>query len=305
MLKLDNNTGLLVNSYLWNYSEVLIDEAVKTPEVLEYNYEEEIDYGELTERVHELEEKYGVNIFIGANCKNQFESGYVGTVCETDWLIEEALDEIEEGLEVFPEDMFREIVYNYCPGINLYLVGSLTSDEFGNVSEAAGITTTVENYLMFAIDIYQYEITETFVHEMIHVIDRKLEGMGVIDDVDERWEKFNPKGFEYDYSYLYYDSGRYNEEYTSYGEEYLSSGDPECVYFFEDYGKTFHTEDRATIFERLIMEEDFDCLTSSHILGKVGEYITCLKENLECFNSENCGILEERYNYYLEKAGEK
>ena len=187
---------------------------------------------------------------------------------------------MDKALAIYPERFIQEIKNHSFININICLVGSIKSKDSDGIL-ANGVTVLNWGYECIAVDITGKDIANTLIHEMSHVIDEKLERCGVLNDLDDKWMACNPKDFEYYNSYVGYEK---NYKNTSYDNDYWLNDDPETVYFFDDYSKTYVKEDRARLLEHF---NDFkvidDCYKSSHIRAKLEAYFECLKNTFSSF----------------------
>jgi hypothetical protein len=146
---------------------------------------------------------------------------------------------------------------------------------------------------MVALDITLWGTRETLLHEMSHVIDNKFGNDGLIDDLNEKWAECNPPGFDYYYNYFDYEG---DTENTSLAEEYWVDWNPEIVYFYDDYAKTYPGEDRARVMEHFTDWDTLeDCYSSSHLQKKIGVYLDFLEAHFESCQDGNY-LWRELYN---------
>ena len=285
--------------YLWDYAAGTgssCNAATKTA----YAMDEEVDYGEATQRAKQMEETYGIQIVLGANVKDQLPD-YDAEVCEDTSLMMSAMDDIEEAFGIYPTGFIDELTEGCFISITIYLTGTLTTkDEELYISQAGAVTSTTWGYQMMAIDMNESDIRSTIVHELCHVIDNKLEQSGVTSELNEAWSAYNPEGYSYYDSYIGYEE---DYEYTSYDEAYFTSGDAETVYFYDDYSKTYVGEDRARLMEHFTEWEYLeDCYNSSHIQGKIGVFLTYLYDNFASIRNADSFEWQETYDRLISEG---
>lgn len=295
----DYNGGKFQDILLWNYGNAEAEEIEDAIGIQEVELYQEVDYGELTEKADLLEEKYGIQIIMGANVKNQFPN-YIAEVVEDEDLINDALDRIDAALSVYPDGFIEELQQKWITSINFYLAGTLTSEDSETYLETAGgVASGNAGYQMIALNIETASI-ETILHEMSHVIDNRLSDMGVLYELEEQWAACNPEGFDYYYNYMEYGG---DVENTSSSGAYWSSMDYDSVYFYTEYSKTYPTEDRATLIENFYLWERIPyCYNSVHIQEKLGVYLKFLEENFESCKKDNNSLWNTLYDRLISEG---
>lgn len=211
------------------------------------------DYGDLTKKAEKLEKKYGLKIEMGVNVPTSF-ADYDAVQASDTGRISSALDSISDVLTLYPEGYFADVSDGYYRDIVLYLTGTLTPHDAGsNIEDAGGFTTESSGLAVVAFNI-DYDLGRgTIIHELTHVLDYRLEGMNEIDDA--KWNRLNPAGFDYYYSYI--DANGNSYEYTG-SDEYTPAAetDPDRIWFVDAYSKTYPMEDRARLMEYLLQNPD-------------------------------------------------
>lgn len=197
------------------------------------------------------------------------------------FIILDALDTLNEVANKFNKEFFLKFHDSDHKGLIIYLTGPLVPNENANTtSNPAGYTLSENDEYEIAIDIeYTSSLKSNLCHEIMHNIENRIE-----DSFYEEWYKYNPKGFNYEYSYR----SEGNEKYTL-GEEDINK-----VYFIDSYAKLYPTEDIARTFEYICgVEQDSKLLEYPHLYEK-GLYLKdkILKEfpsleNATVFNSLN------------------
>ena len=289
------NNGEISNLYLWNLKKGKTKKyefAAKNP--FEFS-EKKLTNDGLRRKANELEEKYGVLIYFGDDSKTDFGK-YSISKCTDRGQIETGLRSLEQALSMYPDKFFEQINFGNVKNTKIHLVGNISGYGENTVSEAAAFTVVVDSSQYVVIDITLVMQKSTLAHEFTHMIDRKLIYEGVLDE--NEWSKLNPKGFDYRNQYIdenggnSFDSitGKYTYVSALYGEGKLSD-----VYFFDDYAKTYATEDRAEMMECLMSDgyAQNSFLRCKHILEKMQKYAELIDE---CFDTSGWGttLWEER-----------
>lgn len=225
---------------------------------------EEITYDQLStslyDRVEEMSENYGLTIKIGDMCDEIYDDFEAEQVLDEE-IITESLDILEEALSIYPENFLSKLKYNKISGIEMNMMGTLTSTNSSWGSESySAFTQEEDDHIVIVFDMNQLVINNIY-HELSHVIDRKLDwdascnGDGLFSE--ETWSSLNPDDFEYQYTY-----GGFSEWTLTYDE-----------YFVDAYSMISPTEDRARILEYGMLEGSYD---SSYLQAKLDYYCDCI-----------------------------
>ncbi len=217
----------------------------------------------------------GIEILYGSQGNDFIVSDYVGAVELEPFKVFCAVDTVAELLNRYPEGMLREAWEATNSGMKIYLCGSIYGIWSGSLDQAGGLTTDVDDYIVVAIDINQ-PIDSVLYHELSHVFDRRISDMWEQVDWFAVWESVHP----FDNGYIYSYDNYYNyTKYTPDGEK-----KPGKVWFVSSYGRTFPTEDRATLMEILCLNTDVSPteLEYENILYKARLYSYILRQ---CFPS--------------------
>lgn len=199
---------------------------------------------QVREKADELEKTYGITILLSNQCA--LAASYCDMpIVTTDGAglhdevgaIEEALKWLEDVLQLYPEDFFRQ--FRNEAGERGLLV--LLVEDIDPGSNVIGVSYRMGQWYPVAVDITSGQVKNTYAHEIWHATENR------INDVDEgaldleAWEALNPAGFRYT---GYTDDYMWDTQYTYF------YGDPqEEFYFVDPYGKTKGQEDRARLME--------------------------------------------------------
>ncbi len=189
-------------------------------------------------RATELEEKYGVSIYLGPEIPDYLNVYAVSRTTNADRLMS-ALDALDDALSCYPDGFLPQLAVGRNKGLRIYLVGSIRTDDTTALESASGFATELNDYKVMVLDInYAYDWNYTVAHELSHMIDTRLELRASYDEdalySEDAWMDLHPSGFHYLDSYQDYIG---NSKYENYED-----------YFLDEYSLTFATEDRAVIF---------------------------------------------------------
>lgn len=268
----------------------LVDESIAE----NYRNQQELPLDETLSNARQmadtLEDQFGVTILLSNQCTLPL-SGCSVPIATTDQAqlpdepasIEAALTELEDVLELYPEDFFRQFQNEAGErGLLILLVEEISLDR-----STIGLTYEMGQWYPIAVDITSGYVTSVAAHEIWHATENKInaEDSGLLSD--EIWNPCNPEGYEYSY-----DDGPgyiFDVDYTFFYEQRYTN-----MYFVDAYGKTNPHEDRARIMEYIM---------TSELAGNIAE-VPALRVKLQImsdairqvFNTENwSGIHWERF----------
>lgn len=273
----DENKETITGLFLWKYAQSESEPIDLLPEKIRSEIPEEIEYGQLTDKANDLEEKYGINIIMGENVTFEFDAYDYEQVTDEEHIFR-ALEELERALDAFPEEMCTEMSADYAIGFNIYLCGTFSPKNEDNISDAGAFYIYDEGYYNLAMNIMLDNTEANVIHEMTHAIDDYFRFCGAFEHLEEAWQACNPDGFRYLESYFDYEE---EYEYTM-NDEYNS---PDDIYFLDTYSKTFPGEDRSRIFEFFGSEywEGDWLLSAEPLRRKARVLMDYCTEHLECF----------------------
>ena len=291
------NGSALIMEYSENGTSVFIydltsalrdDEVTEDIEVLCVSDDElEIKTQETAELIYNT---HGVEIIYGSEGNDFDIYDYVGVAVLDLYEIYNALNTTCEILSQFPEGMLRETYSETDKGLRLYLCGNIYGVQSGGVDMAGGVTTEIDGYIAVVLDIHD-NLWYNIPHEFSHVFDNRIAKMSDPEGTDwfALWESATPISNAYTYSY---DDYYNNFEYT------ISEGcdDPEKVWFVDGYGRTFPTEDRARLFEYMLIPETnsayIDIYDYENLVYKAKLYSYILRQCFPSCNTEEANAWE-------------
>lgn len=216
------------------------------------------------QRADKLEERYGIKIYLSAQCRDM-ATAYKGYICtdeffagDTAWelqLTDRALDNLEAGLEKYPEGFFRQFrTVTGDGGLRLCLTGEITD------GYSAAFAFATDEWYDMVFDI-RFDVAANLPHELWHCMEIFINRYDSALLTEEAWEALNPPGFSYteDYENYIYD----DYEYCYPAGEW---------YFYDAYSKVNAREDKARLMEVVMSPEIFDSagfVSSRHIRQKL------------------------------------
>ncbi len=201
-------------------------------------YPDEERLAALQARADALGQTYGVKITVLPEDVPQPEDYTLTTEYQPEAL-EKGLAMLETALPRFPEGFFERIVEDTGNQALTIAFARDISDDQQSLQYWLG----ADAYIAITLG---EDMEQLFYHELCHVLDAFIFANSRDLDV---WNKLNPEGFEYDYSY---------DAYMSHGTEYLEG---KGQAFVDNFSRTYPKEDRARVFEYAMMpdkEASFD-----------------------------------------------
>lgn len=270
--------------YFWDLNA----STTGTDVVLETYSKNEIPLGtavptDYYEKAKKLSKKYDISIKIADQCNTTYSDKLALQECDPD-KIEASLQILDTALSNYPTGFWKQLRYGSFRTLEINLMGEISNTEYiegysptAFVQQENGVITVVLNITVDA-DVLEQNIY----HESSHIIDKVLEHNALYRNdalySEEIWFTHNPESFislnpengGYFCSYNMMPMEYYQEDFTS--------------YFVDDYGKSFSTEDRATIFETAMKGFDQIFHVSPELHTKLEYYCKCIRD---CFDTSN------------------
>ena len=236
----------------------LEDLNLSTIDIEDYN-------NKLTKKINEqrnnIKETYQVNVKIKEEANIEFPDFSAKTLLNEE-VISDSLYKIEDILSKYNEKFFESFYNNGFSGLNIYLTGELTPNDYETqVSNPAAYSLNYNGEYKIVIDIEQPNIEELLCHELLHNMEFLLNNQNIYPF--KEWKNYNPSGFLYNNSY----TKKQSYDYT------LNEEDKNDVYFIDSYSYTYETEDRARVFERICSCEKNSIINNYPNLYKKGLYL--------------------------------
>ena len=263
----DQNTALLVYSQE-GYTGVLIwnleaEKKITSNEShgLAFIKSDEITAEDNDQYAAKIEKEYGIKVFIRDKAVRYFPDFAVNAMYDEN-TTNEALKLVEEVLSCYPKGFFKQMKYGEIKSFNLYLCGTLVQGSEYGISNPGGFALQYNGSQMVVMDIsYTSSIKTSLCHEIMHAMESRmdylLEKGKLKASIYDNWLKLNPKKHDYRYAYMDENGVEYdavnNAAYTPYDEK--SRNNVDNIYYIDYYANTFPNEDRARIFENLMMAD--------------------------------------------------
>ena len=221
---------------------------------------------ELRRRADALGETFGVKIWIGSECRTDFDDFTADQMLDPLW-ISDQLDILERALGAYPEGFLTQLRYGIYQQIHIHLVGNLVAKpHYGTGGSYGGFVQPQDGYYLMVINT-DYAAEGTYYHEFSHIIDDYLEWdswnrEGALYSEDG-WMALNPEGFAYTWDYAVTQEFRENWD----------------QYFIDQYAMINATEDRARTLEYGMysyMQWRFDEMPG--VVEKLRWYAMCIRD---------------------------
>jgi hypothetical protein len=232
---------------------------------------------EANEKAQELENAYGISIYIGPEVPEMIDYFSIEQRLTPSRVLS-ALEDLDAVLSCYPKGFFSQLCFGENRGIRIYLSGTISGDGNDVLEEPSGFVNEINSYMVMVLDINSsWNWDYTINHEFSHMIDRRLAFRSSYKEdalfSEETWADYNPADFAYLESYDGYD---HYTGFASYEE-----------YFIDSYGVTFATEDRAELFGTAMsdyqnaFEEDGYFKEGTPTAEKYKYYCACIREGFD------------------------
>lgn len=196
-----------------------------------------------------IKEKWGVSVIYTEPLIHRVASDY-STVAITDPLvIQNALNQVYDALSAYPDGFFDDLCYGSYTVLELYLCGKFTPLTEAGITTAEALSNTRGSAMVigFNVELMDGEYVRVLAHELLHNMERRIDQIDV--DALSEWIWLTPGGHDA-YYYSYHDQD--GNEMRDLSHTYFYESDPADAYFVDAYSKSFPTEDRARVFEKLM-----------------------------------------------------
>jgi hypothetical protein len=238
--------------YLWNFSETKAESAgIKSMTSAEFHQEAEA-------QARTLGQKYGISILIYEEGAAFYDTVYKGEVISNDPSTLRALNIVEGFLSKWPEGMMREMCVDPVTHINLYLCGTIRRKNDEGILSAAAFTSTSGDVRYVVANLQDtMSLERNLAHEFMHVMEDRIYASGYEKGLDMAgyWLSMTPDGNGGAYAYSYKDANGNELTDTMYTGYDAAAENPDSVWFYDPYSKSYPIEDRARIFEYLFSSE--------------------------------------------------
>lgn len=256
---------------------------------------EKPDYSRLSRDIaKEIETNYGISVTYGKEAVRFFNDYAV--VSETDRRsIYNALSALKQVFGKYPEGFLNELT-SYKT-VEVLLTGDILSSgqSRNSITTADAFTTSDINAETVVLDVGISAMNETIAHEFMHVAEDIMYDVAQANpdnsyELFSRWNMLNKPDFDYAYIYTYED-GTTIDDFSEYYGNYYYEGcgvDVDEIYFVDGYSTTFPSEDRARLFQKMLIQSDAlpEYFKGENINNKAAYLCLCLRD---CFRSlDNC-----------------
>lgn len=225
-----------------------------------------------------LAEKHGIALYIrqaGAHFQND---SYYGLPLDQEPALAQALPLIDRLLSRLPQALLEEITAHNQAPLALYLTGGIRPRGEEGLRSPTGLTASGGDAPLIALDIRGAGGALSLAHELMHLLENHLETQSsdASRELMENWLLLCPQeAAERGFHYSYFDQEGWSISDTRYTADDLAH--PEDIWFIDAYSRTFPMEDRARVFEHLLLAEDTspDVFTHPRLLRKA-QYLCAL-----------------------------
>ena len=192
-----------------------------------------------------IEDKWGVKVYYQPHLLHLVASDYSAAAITDPDLLRTHLLQLESALSAYPDDL----CYGDYTHLEIYLCGKFTPLTPDGITTAEAISNTRGSAMVIGLNVHYLkgEYPRVLAHELLHIMERRIDQIDV--DILSEWISLTPGGHDA-YYYSYHDEN--GNEMNDLSHTYYYESDPANAYFVDAYSKSFPTEDRARIFEKLV-----------------------------------------------------
>lgn len=251
--------------YVWSYSE---------DNISDYQYARMDVIPEYLDRQRrELEEKYNMYFYVGHEIAST-DGDYIIKTSTNYHQMSDTLKSIDKALSTYPEGFFEQFKTGYIKTLGIYLCDGFIKQAEYQIDDAIALAGVqgYERYLFLDVN-WANSIEQNIYHEVSHWIDHMINDQatfGRFEDFENEWMALNPRRFNYE---MDYNTVSPFSRYTIY-----SAKDKADAYFTDDYALTYPTEDRARIFEHLMVYSTDEFMASPHLREKAHFYFDYIRQ---------------------------
>ena len=213
--------------------------------IYENEYKEDSNYPINTEeyktKLNNFSNNYSVNVSF--DDPSNLNGDYVITPIDYSKR-QEAVSYVEDYLLLFNKHFFSHFYEYGMSGLDIYFADNISGIKNGyNTTSVIGLSFIKNNKYIMVISLNSdNSVTEILAHETMHIIDYYLNAISF----NYEWDKLNPEGFSY--SHTYYKNNVFKDTING-------NYDNDAIYFVDNYSRSSENEDRARIFEYIILRK--------------------------------------------------
>ena len=237
------------------------------------------------EKAAELSVKHGVEVRIWTDAVSEVPDNYTIEAEFQVPVIMESLEALDRALASYPAGFLKEAASGSSSGtLRLCLVRSVQGDPMaGTPDRASGVQFWNSEADACIALCAGTDLERHFCHELFYLIESRV--MSTCSAFDD-WEKLNPEGFRYDFSYL---TNRDRKETA------LTEGKDRA--FIDVHSMSFPKEDRARIFEYAMTPGNDNCFAAPVMRAKLRQLCLGIREAFDLEDSLETFLWEQ----YLEE----
>ncbi len=230
--------------YLCRWNSATATEAIT---VDRFSYDS-VDY-QVEAVAHRIHQRFGVRVCYLPEEIHKVASDYSTVAIEDNSLLLYHMLQLEETLSAYPDGFFADLCYGSYNFIEIYLCGKFTPLTDAGVTTAEALANTRGDTLVIGLNVHLIDgqYTRVLAHEFLHLMERRIDQIDF--DLLSAWPDLTPGGYD---AYYYSYHGGNGDWMEQYAHTYDFADDPADAYFVDAYSKSFPTEDRARIFEKLM-----------------------------------------------------
>ena len=243
------------------------------------HHELESYFSEQRAKADKIGEKYGIKIVLGEEVLDvpDYEESFQLVPMTSESYnhsdVDSTLDILDKVFSSFPDGFFKKFITPAGGGLRIAIVDDIiTEDEMlGEEFTAAGFVLDSGAWITIVCEDVNLHPDPYFVfnHELWHAVQYLVERKYPLDS--KKWNSFNPEGFVYAHNYESH--GSEDTDYMNTLYDFNKTGE---AYFVDTYSRVAPDEDRATLIEQLMREDELEPeyrVSSSSILQAKAKFL--------------------------------
>lgn len=206
----------------------------------------ELEIASIARRINEA---WGVKVYYQPDLIHLVASDYSAAAVTDLQVLYEHILQLEAALAAYPSGFFDDLCYGDFTHLEIYLCGKFTPLTPDGITTAEALANTRGSAMVIGVNVEYLdgEYVRVLAHELLHIMERRIDQIDI--DILGEWVTLTPGGHDA-YYYSYHDEN--GHEMNDVTHTYYFEDDPANAYFVDAYSKSFPTEDRARIFEKLM-----------------------------------------------------
>lgn len=205
----------------------------------------------------EIGQRHGLQLRLRQAGAGFFNEVYVAQPSLEELHIREAMLDVDAFFNSLPRGMLQEALLPPVTEFAIYLAGRIQQKGQEGIMSAAAFSAQEGNRRFIVLDIREGGLMRLMAHEFMHVLEDRLEQAAGNSPwpLLWSWQRLGPREDpDYGFHFRYTDEEGYTLWDTAYtAADFDAAEHPEDIWFIDAYSRTLPIEDRARLFETMLM----------------------------------------------------